>query len=46
MALTYVAAAVVIFAFAFIPLVLLPIWGIGSAKVLARPSTPQVPQAA
>ena len=45
-ALTYVAAVVMIFAFAFIPLVLLPIWGLGSAMVLAGPSTPQVAHAA
>ena len=37
-ALTYVAAVVMILAPAFIPLVLLPIWGVGSAVVLARPS--------
>ena len=46
-ALTYLAAVVMIFAFAYIPLVLLPIWGVGSAMVLAtRPSTPQVAPAA
>ena len=45
-ALTYVAAAVMIVAFAFIPLVLLPIWGLGSAMVLAKPSTPQFAEAA
>jgi hypothetical protein len=41
-ALTYLAAVVMILAFAFIPLVMLPIWGLGSAVVLAGPSTPPV----
>jgi hypothetical protein len=34
-ALTYLAAVVMVFAFAFIPLVMLPIWSVGSAVVLA-----------
>jgi hypothetical protein len=45
-ALTYLAAVVMVFAFAFIPLVLLPIWGLGSAMVLAGPSTRPVAHAA
>jgi hypothetical protein len=45
-ALTYVAAVVMVFAFAFIPLILLPLWSVGSAAVLASSSPPQVAQAA
>jgi hypothetical protein len=44
--LTYVAIVAMIFAPVFIPLILLPIWGVASAVVLARPSTPQVAHAA
>jgi hypothetical protein len=44
--LTYVAVVAMILAPAFIPLILLPVWGVASAVVLAKPSTAQVAQAA
>jgi hypothetical protein len=44
--LTYVAVVAMILAPAFIPLILLPVWGVASAVVLAKPSTAQVTQAA
>jgi hypothetical protein len=44
--LTYAAIVAMILAPVFIPLILLPIWGVASAVVLARPSTPQVAHAA